>query len=471
MMLDLALRGGTVVLPDGAVRADIGISGESISMISASELPEARRSIDVAGKYVLPGLIDPHTHPGNFRPLAPDIASETRSAAVGGVTSMLGTVKVTRMDPDGAIMTAADDACSYLDRFHHALDAIGATAHVDVGFSFIIMTRQHAEEIPDYVEQLGVTSFKFFLTQPPSTVWGARVGMPVFPDDAAAFIGFRNCATTGALAMVHAENGQIVHAIGEELADGLEGLAGWEGRFPGVLESSEVRKAAYFAKTTGARYYAVHVSSKEGLAAVTDGRREGSSIAAETCPQYLVLDIEGSGERGPMAKFNPPVRHRADADALWAGLADGRIDAVGSDHVPNLRHNKNPDGTIESAIPGSAGVATSLPLLWTNGVARNRLSLHRLTQVLSTNPARLFGLYPRKGAIQPGSDADLVVVDPSTSRVVDAANLASWADCSAYEGMELVGWPVLTVLRGQVVAADGQAVGDPSGKYLHRPLA
>jgi dihydropyrimidinase len=469
--LDLALIGGVVVLPGGAVRVNVGISDQKIATITTDDLSMANRTIDVSGKYVLPGLVDPHTHPGNFRPLAPDIASESRSAAVGGVTSMLGTIKVTRMDPEGPALSRKEDVGSYLDQFDHALQAVRSSAHVDVGFSYIIMTQQHAEEIPQYVKECGVTSFKFFLTQPTSTEWGARVGMPVFPDDATVFVGFRKCAAEGALAMVHAENGQIVHGVGDLLSAGMSGLSAWEARFPGMLEASEIRKAAFFARMTGARYYAVHVSSKEGIAAFEAESHQGGSMFAETCPQYLVLDLESATDRGVMAKFNPPVRHSNDTAALWTAFSDGRISTIGSDHVPNLRAQKDPDGTVESGIGGSAGVATLLPLLWSQGVATKRITLERLVDATATAPAKLFGLFPRKGAIQPGADADLVVVDPEARRVVDAADLASWADCSAYEGMELTGWPILTVLRGKVIAEGGTPVGSPSGEYLSRPLS
>jgi dihydropyrimidinase len=381
---------------------------------------------------------------------------------------MLGTVKVTRMAADSPEVTDQADAVSYLDRFAYALDSVARDAHVDVGFSFVVMTRQHAAEIPAYVRECGVTSFKFWLTNPPSTRWGARVGMPLFPDDGTVFLGFRRCAEVGALAMVHAENGQIIDVVGAELAAEEEGLRAWEARFPGVLEASEIRKAAGFARATGARYYAVHVSSNEGLAAVDAARRDSTDVVAETCPQYLALDLESAFDSGPLAKFNPPIRRRADADALWTALAAGAIDAVGSDHVPNLRAHKIPDGSVESAIAGSAGVATLLPVLWTHGVATGRIAVERLAEIASAAPARAFGLYPRKGVIRPGSDADLVVVDPSARRTVDPAALASWADCSAYEGMELVGWPTMTILGGRLVAEGGRPVGEPTGTYLHR---
>lgn len=471
MTLDLAVTGGRVVLPGGVAEADVGIANGTIAVVSAPGLlPPTRRVIDATGHFVLPGLVDPHTHPGNFRPLLPDIASETRSAALGGVTTMIGTIKVTRMPDDSPEVTRPEDAVSYLDQFQRVRQRVDQTAHVDVAFSFVCMTPQHVDEIPAYVTECGVTSFKFFLTNPPSTASGGRVGMPVFPDEGTVFRGFRACAAAGALAMVHAENGVVIHVAGAELAAGREGLDAWEARFPGVLEASEIRKAAYFAQITGAHYYAVHVTSTQGLAAISEARRQGVAVSAETCPQYLVLDLENSVELGPLAKFNPPIRAPEHRQALWEGLASGAINAIGSDHVPNLRARKMPDVSVENAVAGSGGVATSLPLLWTHGVSTGRISIERLTELLCVSPARLFGLYPRKGIICPGSDGDLVILDPNERRTVDPGRLHSWADCSAYEGMELVGWPTLTILGGEVIAQEGQPVGPPRGRYLRRPL-
>jgi dihydropyrimidinase/dihydroorotase len=484
--LDLAILGGQLVAPDGVRFADIGVIGQQIAAVAApGHLPPARRTIDAAGDYVLPGLVDPHTHPGNFRPLSDDIASETRSAAAGGVTTMFGTVKAARMGFQTNEIARPEDVVSYLKVWEAGIKIASTLAHVDVAYSFIISTREQAQEIPEYVRECGVRSFKFFLTYPPTSEWGARVGMPLFPDEGTVFLGFRRCAETGSLAMVHAEHGQAIHAVGHELAAGKHGLEAWEAHFPGALEASEVRKAAYFARSVGVTYYGTHISSVEGLRAVEQQRQEGSSVIAETCPQYLVLNLEQHAERGALGKFNPPVRHRRDADALWNALGRGAIQCLGSDHVPNQRarklglslqhgqtggHNSSisGDGSVEHAIPASPGVATLLPLLWTHGVTAGRITPERLVELCCEAPARAFGVYPRKGTLMPGADADLVIVNARETRPVDPARLHSWADFSAYEGMELAGWPRLTLLRGQVVAENGEPVGTARGRYLAR---
>ncbi len=469
MPLDLAVVGGRVVSPEGVQRLDVGIHGERVvALAEPGSLPPVVRTVDAGGDYVLPGLVDPHTHPGNFRSLAEDVASETRSAAVGGVTTVLGTVKAARMGYETREHALPEDVVSYLRVFEAGRRIAETESHVDLGYSFIVSTREQAEEIPRYASECGVTSFKFFLTYPPTSAWGARVGMPIFPDEGTVFLGFMRCAEVGALAMVHAENGQVIHAVGDAFTAGREGLDAWEAHFPGSLEATEIRKAASFAQIVGAHYYAVHVTSREGLAAVEAARADGVRVTAETCPQYLALNVDDDRQRGALAKFNPPVRYRADVGALWQGIQRGAIRCLGSDHVPNLRARKMPDSSVEDAIPGSPGVATLLPLLWTMGVAAGRISPERLVELCCREPARTFGLYPRKGVLQPGSDADLVILDPSARRAVDPRSLHSWADYSAYEGMELVGWPRLTLLRGTAIAENGVPVGSPRGRYLAR---
>lgn len=465
-ILELAVRGGTVVTADGSSHRDLGIRGGKVVVVAApGDLPVAERTIDATGSFVLPGIVDPHTHPGNFRSVCDDIPTETRSAAIGGVTTIISTVKAPRLTEGGEVGSVG----SYLDGFEPVCRAIESGAHVDVAFSFVVMTPQHADEIPAYVEGCGVRSFKFFLLCPPTSEWGKRVGMPIFPDEGTVFKGFQACAATGSLAMVHAENRQITEALTAGSGAVLADAAAWEARFPAAFEASEIRKAAHFARMTGAPLYVVHVSSAEGLRAVEAERAAGAEVTAETCPQYTTLTLEDDGDRGALVKFNPPVRRRSDAAALWEGLASDRIQCTGSDHVPGLRGpHKQLDEGIGEALPGSPGVATLLPLLWTRGLEAGRFGLERLVAIASTNPAKAFGLYPRKGELAPGSDADLVVIDPGDRRAVRAGELHSWADWTAYEGMELSGWPSLTVLRGAVVARDGQPVGRPNGRYLPR---
>jgi len=469
-LLDTAVVNGTLVTPGGVYAADLGIADGKIAAVARpGELPPARETLDASGRHVFPGVVDPHTHPGNFRPLADDIRSETRSAAVGGVTTMLGTVKCMRMGYTMRPLAEPEDAISYLDAFPDARRIADEEAHCDVGYSFIMMHEAHAAEIPACVRECGVTSFKFFLSYPTVSEWGKRVGMPLFPDEGTVFLGFRNAAATGALAMIHAENNLVGRVLEPELlASGRQDLGVWEAHFPGTLEASEIRKAAYFAGLVGCRLYPAHVSSAAGLAAVRAARADGVRITGETCPQYLVLDLEQEPERGLAIKFNPPVRARAEAEALWAAVADGTLSCLGSDHVPNLRERKIVPGNVWHTLPGSPGLATLLPLLLDRGVRAGRLTLEQVAAVCCEGPARAFDLYPRKGALQVGSDADLALVDLDLRRTVDAATLHGWSDFSAYEGMELVGWPTLTMLRGRVIMRDGVPVGPPTGRYLAR---
>jgi dihydropyrimidinase len=472
-MLDTAVVGGTLVTPGCSFAADVGIAGGKIAAIARpGELPPARATLDAKGRHVLPGLVDPHTHPGNFRPLVEDIRSETRSAAVGGVTTMLGTVKCMRMGYTMKPVAEPADAVSYLAAFPDARRIADEDAHVDVGYSFIVMHDAHADEIPAYVKECGVTSFKFFLTYPTVSEWGARVGMPLFPDEGTVYRGFRAAAATGSLVMIHAENNLVGRVLEPELvASGRHDLGAWEAHYPGALEASEIRKAAYFARLLGCHLYPVHVSSAAGLAAVRAARAEGVTITAETCPQYLVLDLDDEAERGLTIKFNPPVRACAEADVLWAGVADGTLGCLGSDHVANLRERKVVAGDVWRTLPGSPGLATLLPLLLDQGVRAGRITLERLVAVCCEGPARAFDLYPRKGTLQVGADADLVLVDLAQRRAVDPAALHGWSDFSAYEGMELVGWPTLTMLRGRVIMRDGVPEGPPTGRYLARQSA
>ena len=461
--VDLVVAGGTVVNADGTCAADVGATAGRIVCLAAPGTLAGNAVVDARGLHVLPGVIDPHTHPGNYRPFEQDIAEETRAAAAGGITTILGTVKCTRLGQPFREITSAGDVCSYHEVFPLARKAMDELAHVDVGLSYVIMDARHAREIPEYAEQHGVTSFKFFVGNAGPGPWSGRVGMPVYGDDGVHFLGFREVARIGALAMIHAENQQVARALQPELQAGAADLEAWGRHSPGWAEAEPIGRAAVFAAQAGARLYVVHLTSAQGAAAVARAKAERPDcVIGETCPQYLVLHDQHPA--GLLAKFIPPVHGREDNAALWRGLEDGTVDCVGTDHIPQPRAQKLVEGDVWRCGAGGPGHETLLPLL----LSARRLSLPRVAAVTSANVARAFGLWPRKGAIAPGFDADLTLVDLERRRVVRAADCVTSADFTPYEGMELTGWPVMTILRGRVIMKDGRPVGPPTGRYLER---
>ena len=461
--VDLVVAGGTVVDPDGVYPADIGVAAGRIVSLAAPGSLSGAEVVDARGLHVFPGLIDPHTHPGNYRPFEQDIAEETRAAAAGGITTIFGTVKCTRLGQPFRAITTAEDVCSYHDVFPLARKAMDTRAHVDVGLSYVIMDARHAREIPEYAARHGVTSFKFFPGNAGPGPWSGRVGMPVFGDDGVQFLGFREAARAGGLAMIHAENQQVARALQPELAAEAADLRAWALHSPGWGEAEAVGRAAAFAARAGARMYVAHVTSAEGAAAVARARAERPGwVVGETCPQYLVLHDRHPA--GLLAKFIPPVHGREDNEALWRALGSGVIDCLGTDHIPQPRAQKLVEGDVWQCGAGGPGHETLLPLL----LSAARLSLPRVAAVTSANAARVFGLWPRKGAVAIGFDADLTLVDLERRRTVRAADFVTSGDFTPYEGMELSGWPVTTILRGRVVMKDGRPVGPATGRYLER---
>lgn len=461
--LDLVVAGGQVVTPEGVHTADVRIAGGRIAALGGPGCLAGAEVLDARGLHVFPGVIDPHTHPGNLRPFEQDIAEETRAAAAGGITAILGTVKCTRMGQPFREVTTPEDVCSYHDVFPAARAAVEASAHVDVGFSYVVMDERHAREIPEYAKRHGVRSFKFFVGNRGPAPWSGRVGMPVLGDDGVHYLGFRAAAAAGALAMVHAENQQVARALHGDVAGETADLVAWARHSPGWLEAEAVHRAACFAAESGARLYVVHLTSGAGAAAVARARAgQPGRVLGETCPQYLVLHDRHPA--GLLAKCAPPVHGREDNEALWRGLADGTIDCVGTDHIHQARARKVFEGDVWRTNAGVPGHETLLPLLF----SAERLSLPRVAAVTSANAARAFGLWPRKGAVAVGFDADLTLVDLGRRRVVRAAELETSADFTPYEGMALRGWPVLALLRGGVIMRDGRPTGAPAGQYLWR---
>jgi dihydropyrimidinase len=488
--LELAIRNAEVALPSGVIRGGVGVNKGKIVAIAKDEaLPEAREVIDAKGMLLIPGLVDPHSHPGGKYPIEQDFRTETPGAAAGGVTTIGCIVRVPRMGQPFKEFPTPDDVISWCDAFPLGKELSEKNSVVDFFFTFTMNSMQHVAEIPRYAEELGVTSFKFhgnlktLGTNPVSPRWAARIGLPNTFDDSMFFVGFESIGKlkgSSARALVHCENVEVAPVFQERLQlANLQGLESWSRRSPDFLEAEHIRRYGYFCKITKSPFYVLHLSSKEGLDSCLRVKDEYEDIIVETCPHYLTISVEDEFP-GKYAKVNPPPRWKEDNEALWEGLARGAVDVIGTDHVVTSNHEKfvkgdtsdhetDPATDIWAAGSGFTGMPTMLPVMYTEGVSKGRISVTRLVEVCCTKPAKVSGLYPQKGEIRIGSDADLVIVDTKTVRTCRAADLLTSCDFTVFEGRELKGWPFMTILRGQVIYRDGKVVAKHGvGRYLRR---
>ncbi len=460
-MFDLVLRGGTVVLPEtNGLPVDVAITnGRIAALLAPGAGAQARETLDVSGKTVLPGVIDVHLHLGHgkdiARPRVPqDAADETAAAAIGGVTTFIPYLMAT--DPFETL-------------FDEVKAVTAAGARIDFGYHFIISTEAQLAGVPRYARELGVPSFKIFMNNRGGE--GARLGLPDIDD------GFllRLCeaaAAHGGMVCPHPENIEAAWVLRKRMMDtdpdGRQGLRAWNATRPPFVEADAVQRAALFARQTGARLYIVHTSSGEALMASVRAREAGTNILIETCPHYLTHDVDWPG--GDVGKINPPLRERADCEALWSGILSGAIDTVATDHVHRDITAKS--GGIWKASPGCAGLETLLPVMLTDGHHQRGIPLGRIAALLSSAPADAMGLKDRKGRIAIGLDADLAVVDLDREYPYNREDVRSSAGYSIYEGRRFKGKVVHTLVRGRFAVRDGALADDAvgSGRYIDRRL-
>jgi dihydroorotase-like cyclic amidohydrolase len=431
----------------GEVRGDVGIAEGRIVALGES-LGAARETLDAAGRVVLPGVVDPHVHLGNTLAFEEEARTESRAAVIGGVTTVC------------VFLRRTDAYSKHLPEFRRAIDE---GSYVDAAFHLQVFTEEQLRELPACAAEHGVRSFKFYMSGIPGIVQSVS--------DAFLLEGFRQVAAVGpdAVACVHAENASLVeHARAELTRTKTEGtVADWEAAHPAEAEALAIQTAAYLAGQAGAHLYVVHLSGRPGLEVVRRLRREGARLTVETTSPYLGLSSDDPN--GFLLKMVPPIREAATAEALWGGVLDGSIDLIGTDNTSRTRATKQPEAGLHGARPGYAGLGTHLPALLHSGHHRRRAPLELLADRMCRTPARVFGLYPRKGTIAVGSDADLAVVDLALEREVRPDALGGMSDFSPFEGKRLRGWPVATIKGGRVVVRDGQLVADrPTGHYLAR---
>ncbi len=446
--LDLIVRNGTLVIPGvGQVKADVGIAGGGIAVIGEGLTQSAAEIYDAAGLTVLPGIFDPHIHIGNEQSFESEAETETRAAILGGVTTV------------GIFLRSLED--SYFQHLPAFCRAMNERSYVDSVFHPQIFTEQQIEEIPGYAEQFGIRSFKFYMSGIPGIVKSVN--------DDVLLHGFRTVASLGqdAVACVHCETGALIDRARNELKlrkpEGT--LADWEHAHPAVAEALAIQTALYLAKIAGAHLYVVHLSSRDGLEVVRAGRRAGMRFTVETTTPYL--GINSSDPNGFLAKMVPHVRTQEHQVALWDGILEGAINTVGTDNTSRALATKKPEAGLHGSRPGLPALGTHLPALLHYGRMRG-VPLEILIERATRSPARVYGIYPRKGTIAVGSDADLVVVDLDQERTVRAHDLQGMSDFSPFEGKRLRGWPVATIKGGKIVARDGKIIAEPSGRYLPR---
>jgi dihydropyrimidinase len=458
---DVAITGGEVVLPPlGVHRLTVAITGSRVAALLDPATPvDAGRTIDARGKAIMPGAIDPHTHFSyeGYRGMPLDalgahFESESASALVGGVTTVLITYR---------------NAPPYEEIFDEMRRAGEGRSRIDFAYSLGITSDDQRAGIPAYYREYGVSSFKFYMAYRGDDAKATGNVYNTYDDGFLHEAMGAIAGIPGAIAMVHPENIDVIARRRRRYqAEGKDGLARWTASRPDFAEAENVRRALYLGEQAGCPVYIPHLSCRKGLEAVLEHRARRTTPAyIETCPQYLTHTKDSP--EGNLAKVNPPLRDPDDQDALWMALGRGDVDTFGTDHCGVRRQTK--EGDVWTAVPGFPGVATMLPVLLSEGVRRGRLPLLQAAAVVSYNTARIFNLYPRKGTLLPGSDADLAVVDLGLARKVTPALLRSRSDFSLYEGREIVGWPVLTMVRGTVMMADGEIVGEPGhGRYQTR---
>lgn len=432
MSADLVIRNARVVRHDGEFHGGVAIKdGKIVATGTDSDLPKGTREIDAEGRVLMPGIIDPHCHLGVKFPYDEDMRTETAAAASGGVTTAL--LYIRNLQP------------SYLP-FYKERKAIGEeNALIDFGFHFGIQREEHIAEIPAIVKETGVKSFKCYFGYEPDNPIGI-----VPATDGWVYAAMRILSKIdGGVINVHCENTQIASWLKNEMeATGRQDLAAYTESRPAFCEVETIRRMIFLAERTGCPLHLVHTSVGMGPVLAAEANARGVNVTVETCQHYLTRTAYDE-DLDMRAKISPPLRDKEEQEGLWRGIHNGSVYSLGTDHVPFLPKKLE---NIWTEFPGVVSFPWELSLMLHFGVHQRGMSLSRLVQLNATNPARRFGLWPKKGDIAVGFDADLVMVDLDEERTVEHTGKGT----CIYEGWKLKGWPVMTVARGQVVYENRQ---------------
>jgi dihydroorotase-like cyclic amidohydrolase len=473
---DLLVRGGTLVVPYlGTIRADLATKDGKVAAI-AVDIPveDALSVVDATGRLVFPGAVDAHFHLGIYRPLAVDAAEETRSSLVGGATTVLSYFRTGQhyLNKTGA----------YSDIFPEVLDAVAGHAWTDYGFHLAPMDTAQVGEVSSLVEQSGVSSFKYYM-------FYKGFNLSANSRDAKAFtmsdeydlghlyqlmeaVAAANGSSDRRVSLsLHCEQAELMRLFIDRVRNSgdPQTLKAYSDARPPLTERVAIGEATTLARATDCAINLLHLSSGEALAAAREARAAMPEVDMrfEVTLHHLCLTHDELDAQGGLGgKVNPPIRTQADTEALWAGVVDGTVGWVASDHACCLEEEKGDE--LWPALPGFGGTALLYPILISEGMHKRGLSPARVAELVSANPARAYGLDGRKGNLLVGYDADLTIIDPDLEQEVTTDLLLSGQDHCPFEGRKVRGWPVATILRGHLAYQNGEVLGTPQGTFIAR---
>ncbi|MCV0411979.1 amidohydrolase family protein [Nitrosarchaeum sp.] len=463
MTYDTVITNSHIILPQGMLDKNIIIDEGKIVGFT-NDIPACDNKINGNGLISIPGPIDTHVHYGVYSPIDQAAKTESHAAAIGGITTMMRMLRLGN---------------SFKNSLQDQLEAASKNHYVDYTIHASVFTPQQIREMPYCVEK-GITSFKIYMNL------GGDVGhvyMDMAPystklSEATVNVSneiveeiVKNAALLGCPVLVHAEDYESC-ACGIKTAreKNRDGLPAWsESRSPD-FEAKAIKTVSKFGRDYDCAIYFVHIGSQKALEQIREERKLGTKIFVETCPHYLTLSYEN--QQGYLAKVMPPIRTAQDNVAVWDALSHNLIDTIGTDHVANQLKLKLGGADIWGALAGFPGIGTVIPILLSEGVNKNRISLEQFVKCTSTNAAKIFGMYPKKGTLDKGADADITMINLKKENKVSSELFGGFSDYIVYEGMLLKGWPVKTMVRGQLVAEDFQVVGKLGhGKFVQRYIS
>ncbi len=458
-MASTLIKNGTIVNSGETYKADVLIEGERISKIGSSLERKADKIVDARGNYLIPGGIDVHTHlamPFGSTIPSDDFYTGHKAAAFGGTTTHI----------DCCIQGKGESFAKSIETWHNKADD---KACIDYGFHMAItdLNDETIQELPK-LPSMGVTSIKLFM---------AHKGVSQVDDDT-LFQAMRIAGKSGILTMVHAENGDVIDTLVKEALEANNTSPAWHGRTrPHLCESEATGRAIAMSGLANAPLYVAHMTCESAVEQLRLGKKQGLNVHGETCTHYfmtLQTDLERQGFEGAKYVCSPPVRSRHDQEALWNAVTDGTLSVISSDHCSfNYKGQKDLGKGDFSKIPnGMPGIEDRMYMTYDRGVRKDKISMNKWVELNCTNPAKLFGLYPRKGTITVGSDADIVLWDSKATKTVSAKTHHMNVDYNAYEGKRIRGLPVKTFRRGHLIVDDGEFLADAgSGRFLRRERA